>query len=297
MQEPVGNIAPGPKPEFLKTETRRTPEAVRVRALLRKQDLHTVCEQARCPNLGNCFAKKVSTFMVLGKTCTRDCAFCAVSTGAPGPVDPMEPEHLAHTAGELGLKHVVITSVTRDDLPDGGAEQFCKCVSAVKRRLPSATVEVLTPDFLGDLDCVARVLDSGPEVFNHNLETVSSLYSRVRPGADYRRSLRIIEFAAQTAPGIAAKSGIMVGMGESREEISGLMKDLADAGCRILTVGQYLAPSRSHWPVAKYYEPREYEDLKIAGLELGFDFVFAGPLVRSSYSAYEVFERFKEVRS
>lgn len=294
MEELVNKNTPGPKPEFLKSETRRLPEVVKVRKLLREQGLHTVCEQAHCPNLGQCFAKKISTFMILGKVCTRGCAFCAVEKGRPAGPDPREPARLAHTAAKLGLKHVVITSVTRDDLEDGGARQFSESVREIKKILPGATVEVLTPDFQGDLRAVASVLESGPEVYNHNLETVPSLYPRVRPGADYRRSLSVIDFVSKNGPASVSKSGIMAGMGETRQEIISLMKDLAAAGCRVLTVGQYLAPSRNHWPVAKYYEPEEYRELKAAGLEMGFDYVFAGPLVRSSYHAGEVFARFKE---
>jgi len=294
MEELLNKSGSGPKPEFLKSETRRLPEVIKLRKLLRRQNLHTVCEQAHCPNLGQCFRKKISTFMILGKVCTRSCAFCAVEKGSPAAPDPAEPQHLAQTAAALGLRHVVITSVTRDDLPDGGARQFYKSVAAAKKMLPGSTVEVLTPDFKGDMRSVEIVLEAKPDVYNHNLETAPSLYSKVRPQADYHRSLGLIEFVRKNAPAIASKSGIMAGMGESKKEIINLMKDLISAGCQIFTIGQYLAPSRSHWPVAKYYEPGEYEELKEAGLELGFDYVFAGPLVRSSFSAGEVFARFKE---
>jgi len=294
MEELLNKTGSGPKPEFLKSETRRLPEVVKLRELLRSQNLHTVCEQANCPNLGRCFSKKISTFMILGKVCTRSCAFCAVEKGKPAAPDPAEPEHLAQAAAALGLAHVVITSVTRDDLPDGGARQFYESVAAAKKMLPGSTVEVLTPDFMGDMRPVGIVLEAKPDVYNHNLETAPSLYPRVRPGADYHRSLGLIEFVGKNAPSVITKSGIMAGMGETKEEIIMVMKDLVSVGCRTLTIGQYLAPSRRHWPVAKYYEPWEYEEFKEAGLEFGFDYVFAGPLVRSSFSAGEVFARFKE---
>ena len=280
---------PGAKPEFLRSETRNGPQVARLRGLLRAQHLHTVCEEAHCPNLGKCFKSGTSTFLILGKACTRSCQFCAVEKGVPLPVDPEEPGHLAETSKGLGLKHVVITSVTRDDLADGGAEQFYESVRAVKSLLPEASVEVLTPDFQGDLGAVSRVLASGPSVYNHNLETVPRLYGEVRPEADYKRSLSLLEFVRKSGAPATVKSGIMAGMGESKEEIAGLMKDLVSAGCQVLTIGQYLAPSRKHWPVRKYYDPLEYEELQKTGLELGLELVFAGPLVRSSFNAGEVY--------
>jgi lipoic acid synthetase len=283
------NIVAGPRPDFLKAPTRKLARANRLRNNLRLKSLHTVCEEARCPNLGECFSRKTSTFMILGKTCTRSCRFCAVDKGIPEAVDPCEASRLAQMALELELKHVVITSVTRDDLEDGGAEQFRQSVLAVEKVLPDSSVEVLTPDFGGRKESLSRVLSAAPDVFNHNLETVPRLYPVVRPEADYRRSLSLLRFAAENAPGVVVKSGIMAGMGETRDEIISLMQELADAGCSIITIGQYLAPSRRHWPVERYYELSEYEELKAIGTEIGFDYVFAGPLVRSSFHAGEIY--------
>ncbi len=264
-------------------------EAGRIRGHLRRHGLHTVCEEAHCPNLGECFGKQTATFLILGSVCTRGCKFCAVSKGVPSAADPEEPGHVAGMAAELKLRHVVITSVTRDDLEDGGAEQFYKTVVAVRQALPGSSVEVLTPDFKGRLESVARVAAAEPEVYNHNLETVSRLYSEARPGADYGRSLRVLKWVADNAASIMTKSGIMVGMGETRDELEALMHDLLEARCQVLTIGQYLAPSRRHWPVARYYEPEEFSELEELGRALGFASIFAGPLVRSSYSADEVF--------
>jgi len=286
----LSKVARDRRPEFLRGQTRRGERVARLRIMLRESHLHTVCEQARCPNLGLCFGKKTAAFMILGRLCTRSCRFCAVSKGIPLAPDPNEPERVAAAALELGLKHIVITSVTRDDLEDRGANQFLEAVLAVKKVLPDSTVEVLTPDFSGRMESAARVLDPGPDVFNHNLETVPRLYPWVRPQADYKRSLALLEFAGKNAARPITKSGIMAGMGETRKEIISVMRDLAAAGCRALTIGQYLAPSRKHWPVARYLEPEEYAELRELGLELGFALVFAGPLVRSSFNAGEILE-------
>jgi lipoyl synthase len=249
---------------------------------LRRRGLHTVCESARCPNIHECFSRGAATFMILGDGCTRACGFCAVPKGRP-PLDPNEPENVARMAAEMKLRYVVITSVNRDDLADGGSRHFAETVCAVRRTLPEARVEVLTPDFRGDLAAVERVLIAGPDVFNHNVETVPRLYRRVRPQADYRQSLRVLEFARER--GALTKSGFMVGLGETAEEVHALLRDLRQAGTQIVTIGQYLQPTRRNLPVAAYIEPRAFEAYREYGLRLGFDMVFSGPLVRSSYMA------------
>jgi len=257
---------------------------------LRSLRLHTVCESARCPNIHECFHRKAATFMILGDRCTRACGFCSVPKGRT-PLDPDEPANLARMAAALGLRYVVITSVNRDDLPDGGSRHFAETVRAVRGALPEARVEVLTPDFCGDLDAVARVLDAGPHVFNHNVETVPRLYRRVRPQAEYRRSLRVLEFARSCAPAATlTKSGFMVGLGETEEEVRALLRDLREAGTGVATIGQYLQPTRRNLPVAAYVEPRQFERYREYGLSLGFQMVFSGPLVRSSYMAEAVDE-------
>jgi len=257
-----------------------------VLTLLRELGLATVCQEARCPNLPECFARRTATFMILGRRCTRNCAFCAVETGRPEPLDPDEPLRVAEAARRLGLRHVVVTSVTRDDLPDGGSAHFARTVEAVHRHT-EATVEVLTPDFGGRRKDVERVLEAGPEVFNHNVETVPRLYPEVRPQADYRRSLAVLEIAART--GIpAVKSGLMLGLGESQEELHEVFQDLRRAGCTALTLGQYLSPSPAHHPVAEYVPPERFEDLAGRARGMGFQAVAAGPFVRSSYRAAEL---------
>lgn len=262
-----------------------------VDAVLRRLKLHTVCESAKCPNRMECFSGRTATFMLLGDVCTRDCAFCGVEKGEPAAADPGEPERVAEAAAALGLEHVVMTSVTRDDLPDGGASLFAAAVRAVKERLPRATVEVLTPDFRGDLEALRAVLDSGPEVFNHNLETVEELYARVRPGADYRRSLRLLREAARMAPGVKTKSGLMVGLGETRAQLSRLFRDLAEAGCAMLTIGQYLRPSRAQAKVDRFLSPLEFEELAREAEEAGIALVASAPFVRSSYRARELLHK------
>lgn len=276
------------------------PEWIRTRAtglhatkhLLREHRLTTVCEEARCPNRGVCFAKPTATFMILGDRCTRACAFCAVAAGAPsafGPPDPDEPERVAAAAAELGLRYVVITSVTRDDLPDGGAAQFAATIRAVRRRLPGIKVEVLTPDFTGDRDALAAVLDARPEVFNHNIETVPRLYPTVRPQAVYERSLQVLRAAKELSPETAIKSGLMVGLGEQRDEVLRVFADLRAAGCALLTVGQYLRPTKKNLPVVEYITPETFEELRQRACAMGFSFVAAGPLVRSSMNAEEMY--------
>ncbi|HEX8948834.1 MAG TPA: lipoyl synthase [Dissulfurispiraceae bacterium] len=278
----------------------RLPEWIRIKAselhptksLLRSHRLSTVCEEARCPNKGVCFSKPTATFMILGDYCTRDCGFCSVKAGGPAdilPLDGTEPGRVAEAAHELGLKYVVITSVTRDDLPDGGASQFAATIKAVRGRLPGAKIEVLTPDFKGDRDALAMVLDAGPEVFNHNIETVKRLYSSVRSRADYERSLGVLRNAKTIAPHIKTKSGLMLGLGETLDEVVALFRDLRETGCSLLTVGQYLRPTKKNLPVVEYRKPEVFDDLKHKALEMGFEFVASGPLVRSSMNAEEMY--------
>jgi lipoic acid synthetase len=255
------------------------------RALLKRADLVTVCEEARCPNLAHCYGRGVATFMVLGEVCTRACAFCAVDTGTPAPPDPGEPERLARAAAGMALRHVVVTSVDRDDLADGGIGHFARTVAAIREALPAATVEVLTPDFRGVPDAAARVAALGADVFNHNVETVPRLYDAVRPGADYGRSLDLLREVKTAAPGIFVKSGLMVGLGETDEELIAVFRDLRAAGCDVLTVGQYLRPTARHRPVARYVPPEGFARLKETALALGFAHVAAGPMVRSSFHA------------
>jgi lipoic acid synthetase len=261
---------------------------------LRALDLHTVCESARCPNIHECFHRGAATFMILGNRCTRGCGFCSVPKGNPAKhdmaLDPAEPAHVARIAREMELRYVVITSVNRDDLEDGGSRHFAQTVEEVRAALPQARVEVLTPDFQGDLDAVARVLAAGPHVFNHNVETVPRLYRRVRPQADYRQSLRVLEFAARHASAPLTKSGLMVGLGETEAEVFDLLADLRSAGTAVATIGQYLQPTRRNLPVAEYIEPAQFERYRERGLALAFRAVFSGPLVRSSYMADAVSE-------
>lgn len=258
-----------------------------VEAVLEETEVNTVCREACCPNMGECFRERTATFMILGRICTRRCLFCAVTKGAPPAPEPGEAERVAAAACQLGLKHVVITSVTRDDLSDGGAWLFALTVRKVKERLPGVNVEVLVPDFGGDLPALRKVLHAKPDIFNHNIETVPRLYGRVRPGADYGRSLRVLKEARTT--GLIVKSGLMVGLGEKREEIDRVVEDLLLAGCSILTVGQYLSPTSAHLPVTRYYTPEEFALMKESLLSRGFKNVLASPLVRSSYRAGEAY--------
>jgi lipoic acid synthetase len=257
--------------------------------VLRSYGLSTVCEEARCPNAGECFSRPTATFMILGSTCTRNCGFCSVKSSTPGPVDPDEPERIAMAVREMGLRYVVITSVTRDDLDDGGAGQFAKTVLSVKECMPATKVEVLTPDFKGSLRDVDKVLKSEPDVFNHNMETVPRLYSLVRPLANYGRSLNILDHVKKTAPGIFTKSGLMLGLGETFDEVRAVFRDLRNAGCEFLTVGQYLRPSRFNLPVTEYIEPEIFGRLRLTALSMGFKYVASAPLVRSSMNAEEMY--------
>ena len=268
----------------------------RLKSGLRQRNLHTVCESARCPNIHECFHRSAATFMILGSRCTRGCGFCSVPKLNPRrhdtDLDPAEPANVARMAAEMGLRYVVITSVNRDDLDDGGSRHFAETVREVRRALPEARVEVLTPDFCGDLDAVARVLDAGPHVFNHNMETVPRLYARVRPQADYRQSLGVLRFARNHAPpAMLTKSGFMVGLGETADEVHALLADLRQAGAGVATIGQYLQPTRRNLPVVEYVALEQFESYRACGMALGFKMVFSGPLVRSSYMADAVSEQ------
>ena len=258
-----------------------------IKTLLRTQQLHTVCEEARCPNIGECFNAGTATFMILGDVCTRACGFCDVTSGRPTGLDLLEPLRLAQTVETLGLDYAVITSVNRDDLPDGGAEVFAACIRAIRHRVPSCEVEVLIPDFEGNWDAVRAVVEARPVVLNHNTETVPRLYRRVRPKARYERSLELLRRVKELDPAMTTKSGLMVGLGETLEELTRTMADLREQGCDLLTVGQYLRPSLKHLPVERYWHPDEFAAVTEAGERLGFRHVEAGPLVRSSYHAGE----------
>ncbi|MCB9933466.1 MAG: lipoyl synthase [Planctomycetes bacterium] len=258
--------------------------------LLDHQRLHTVCEEANCPNKAQCFTHGTATFMILGDTCTRRCQFCSVKSGRPpNPPDPDEPRRLAETAAAMKLSHVVVTSVDRDDLADGGSAHWAAVVVALKAALPDATIEVLTPDFQGRHEQIERVVDSGPRIFNHNIETVPSLYRSIQPGSVYRRSLAVLARVKQVAPTMTTKSGLMVGLGETREEVSSVLRDLRAAGVDMLTVGQYLKPEPGLAEVKRYYEPREFDEIRDEALAMGFPKVASGPFVRSSYNAKEQF--------
>jgi lipoic acid synthetase len=279
----------GRLPEFLRKGRTHFPSVQALKNGLRERGLHTVCESARCPNLHECFHRGTATFMILGNLCTRGCSFCSVPKSAhPGPLDPAEPEQAARMAQRMKLDYVVITSVNRDDLPDGGSAHFAATVRAVRAALPAARVEVLIPDFCGSLEAVARVLESGPDVFNHNMETVRRLYRAVRPQADYGRSLQVLAFARRHSPAILTKSGLMAGLGESEAEVNELLRDLRGVDTNITTIGQYLRPARRNRAVAEYVPPDRYERWRAYGESIGFRRVFAGPFVRSSYRADEV---------
>jgi len=276
-------------PPWLKKRIPPPGSLERVRGLLGELNLATVCQSARCPNLCECFARGTATFMILGDRCTRDCGFCAVAHGDPAPPDPAEPGRVAEAAARLGLSHVVVTSVTRDDLPDGGAEQF-RCTILSLRERSNCTIEVLTPDFRGEANALAAVLSAQPDVFNHNVETVARLYPTVRPGADYRRSLDLLARAKETSATLITKSGFMVGLGERPEEVTTLLRELRSAGCDCVTIGQYLRPTPSHLPVERFVPPAEFAEYEAAAHALGFRYVASGPFVRSSYHAGDVWK-------
>jgi lipoic acid synthetase len=275
-----------PRPAWIKARAPMGEGYDRLRGLMRDLALHTVCEEARCPNVGDCWNRGTATFMILGDVCTRACGFCAVKTGLPGrPPDPEEPRRVAEAVARMGLRHAVVTSVNRDDQGDGGASIFAACIREIRRRLPGCAVEVLIPDFKGDRDALQIVIDARPDVLNHNTETVPRLYRHVRPGARFDRSLELLRRSNDA--GLLTKSGIMVGLGEEWEEVLDTVRQIRGAGAHVLTVGQYLRPSPDHLPVLRYYNPDEFEEIKRYALSLGYPHVESGPLVRSSYHADE----------
>jgi len=291
---PLSVIRPRePKPPWLKVRAPGSPNYLRLKTLMRDLGLHTVCEEARCPNIGECWHHGTATFMILGDVCTRACTYCAVAHGRPSAVDPNEPERVANAVDTLGLSYVVITSVDRDDLADGGASIFAETIRRTRSRLPRCRIEVLIPDFQGNDKALRAVLDAGPDVLNHNTETVPRLYRTVRSGGRYARTLELLARSRRHAPTIPTKTGLMVGLGEERDELVATFKDLCDAGCRILTIGQYLRPTESHARMVRYYHPEEFADLKRIALDLGFVHVESGPLVRSSYHAHETADAFE----
>lgn len=274
-------------PSWLKVRMPGGPNYLELRELLRGSQLHTVCEEARCPNIGDCWERRTATFMILGDVCTRACAYCAVTTGVPTGLDLREPIRLAETVLRMGLKYAVITSVNRDDLPDGGAFIFSQCVRQIRKRLPDCKVEVLIPDFCGDFKALATVMDSSPDTLNHNIETVRRLFHRVRPKGDYDQSLELISRAKSLDMKAVTKSGMMVGLGETWKEILETMHDLRSVGCDLLTIGQYLRPSEKHISLDRWYTPEEFRELRQEAEAIGFRHVASGPLVRSSYHADE----------
>ncbi|WP_420475130.1 lipoyl synthase [Noviherbaspirillum sp. ST9] len=274
------------KPKWIRAEFTGSREVQRLKAVLRENKLHTVCEEANCPNLGECFKSGTATFMIMGDICTRRCPFCDVGHGRPNPLDPDEPKNMAETIKAMGLKYVVITSVDRDDLRDGGAAHFAACITETRRLNPGIVIEILTPDFRGRVDAALAILNEvPPDVFNHNLETVPRLYKQARPGADYDTSLDLLEQFKNRHPSVPTKSGLMLGLGETLEEVEAVMRDMRAHGINMLTLGQYLQPSAHHLPVARYVTPEEFEQLRVTGEKMGFSHVASGPMVRSSYHA------------
>jgi len=284
------------KPDWIRVKAPVSAGYLATQKIVRDNRLHTVCEEAGCPNIGECWEKKHATFMILGDTCTRACAFCNVKTGMPGPLDPQEPLHVAEATEKLGLSHVVVTSVDRDDLDDGGAAHFAETIRAIRAHCANTTIEVLTPDFLRKDGAIEKVVAARPDVFNHNLETVPSLYLTVRPGARYFASVRLLQRVKELDPAMFTKSGIMVGLGEERNEVLQVMDDLRSAGVDFLTIGQYLQPTRKHHPVIRFVPPEEFEALKAIAYAKGFLMVSASPLTRSSHHAGEDFARLKAAR-
>jgi lipoic acid synthetase len=284
------------KPDWIRVKAPVSKGYAATHAIVKENGLHTVCEEAGCPNIGECWDKKHATFMIMGDTCTRACAFCNVKTGLPGALDPHEPAYVAEATAKLGLAHVVITSVDRDDLPDGGAQHFAETIAAIRDRCANTTIEILTPDFLRKDGAIERVVHAKPDVFNHNLETVPSLYLTVRPGARYFASLRLLQQVKEIDPAMFTKSGIMVGLGEQRNEILQVMDDLRSAGVDFLTIGQYLQPTRKHHPVVRFMPPDEFKSLETVAYAKGFLMVSASPLTRSSHHAGEDFARLKAAR-
>lgn len=285
-----------PKPPWIRVKAPGAHAFDQTRQIMRRHQLHTVCEEAACPNIGECWDKRHATVMIMGDVCTRACAFCNVATGKPAHLDPDEPARVAGAIAELQLAHVVVTSVDRDDLADGGAHHFARTIAAIRQAAPSTTVEVLTPDFMRKERALERVIDARPDVFNHNVETVPSLYRRIRPGADYRHSLALLRDAKRLDPMLFTKSGIMVGLGETDEEIAGVMDDLREAQVDFLTIGQYLQPTRKHAAIDRFVTPEAFQSYRRIADNKGFLLVAASPLTRSSYHAAEDFERLKAAR-
>lgn len=273
------------RPDWIRVKAPDGAEYRELKKLVETARLHTVCQSAHCPNIGECWRERTATFMILGGTCTRNCTFCAVNHGKPEALDADEPRRVAEAIRYLGLKHAVVTSVTRDDLPDGGAGLFAATILAIREAVPGCSVEVLIPDFQGDADALRCVVQAGPDVLNHNVETVERCYAEVRPQAVYGRSIELLRRAKAMNPEIRTKSGLMVGIGETWDEIISTMRDLRSVDCDVLSIGQYLAPSKNHHPIARYYTPDEFDRLRLIGLELGFAHVESAPLVRSSYHA------------
>jgi lipoic acid synthetase len=282
-----------PKPDWLKVRAPGSAGYLRLKELMRESRLHTVCEEARCPNIGECWGHGTATFMILGDVCTRACSYCAVTHGRPGALDPNEPARVADAIHALGLNYVVITSVDRDDLHDGGGSIFAETILQTRMRLPQCRIEVLIPDFQGHEDALLTVLAAHPDVLNHNTETVPRLYRMARSGGRYQRTLDLLERARRHAPDIPTKTGLMVGLGEQHDELVATFRDLRGVGCQILTIGQYLRPTGDHAPMVRYYHPDEFRDLKSIALDLGFIHVESGPLVRSSYHAHETADAFQ----
>jgi len=286
-----------PKPEWLRVRAPGSENYHRLKGLMRTLNLHTVCEEANCPNIGECWHHGTATFMILGDTCTRSCGYCNVIHGTPKPPDEHEPVHVASAIQAMELAHVVITSVDRDDLPDFGAGHFARTIAETRGRIPNCRIEVLIPDFKGDEAALRAVLDARPDVLNHNIETVPRMYRMARPGGRYDRALQLLDRARTYAPSIPTKSGLMVGLGEEWGEVVTTLEDLRRVGCQIVTIGQYLRPSLANLPMARYYTPAEFEELKRVGMELGFGHVESGPLVRSSYHAHEQVQSFESARA
>jgi lipoic acid synthetase len=283
---------PGRKPPWLKVKAPGGRNYLALKQMMRDLKLHTVCEEAHCPNIGECWEHQAATFMILGDICTRNCAYCAVAHGTPAPLDEAEPERLADAVARMELRHVVITSVDRDDLPHGGAEMFAACITEIRRRVPGTSVEVLIPDFKGDAAALRLVVDAEPDILNHNLETIERLYRVARPGGRYPRALELLRRAREWDPDerFFTKSGVIVGLGEEWDELLAAMRDLRAQRVDILTIGQYLRPSGDHLPIARWYTPDEFAELRRLGMEMGFRHVESGPLVRSSYHAWEQVE-------
>jgi lipoyl synthase len=278
-------------PEWLTIRLPRPDTINEVQAMMRGKNLHTVCESARCPNLPECWSKKTATFMILGDTCTRSCGFCAIKVGKGLEVDPFEPLNVAKATKELGLKHVVVTSVARDDLKDQGAGQFAKTISALHRELPDVIVEILTPDFKGNEECIRTVCAAEPEIYNHNIETVERLHTIVRPQAKYPRTMRVLEMVKEIDPKIYTKSGLMLGLGETKDEVVRTLEDLRRIGVDAITIGQYLRPTMKHLPVHEYIHPDVFKEYEVIGEAMGFAFVASGPFIRSSYNAIAFSEK------